>query len=380
MMNTEPVLNNFLGEITMNISLGAKIKELRTELKRTQTELAEALSISPQAVSRWEVGVSYPDLDLLPSIANYFGVTIDSLFGYDGERSEKINALCERLRKMNRENNGEDVSMDECIRLAREGLIEFPGNKRIMLCLADILYNAGYVRHGEFHLTDENGYEVFDVERHKKYSEWQEAISLYEKLLDVLEDGDDKYGAVKSLATLYAVSGENEKAAKLAKRAPEITGCREFLRICGYTGIKRAEAYEESVTEFAYRLVQLMIHCEISRSTNDPIATAKSVASAIAVGDAVISTGYRGDKKLRCFLAENEMFLADRLWQANDDDGAFAALDRAYERAESCDADLLHQLPELYPWFCVKETRKENIKNDPRWNDWVIRTEKPDIP
>ena len=61
------------------MSIGDKIKELRIEKGITQEELAIKLNISTQAVSKWENG-GYPDLDLVPEIANYFNVTTDFLF------------------------------------------------------------------------------------------------------------------------------------------------------------------------------------------------------------------------------------------------------------------------------------------------------------
>lgn len=58
---------------------------------RTQEALAGALGVSSQAVSRWEASGGYPDMEMLPSIANYFNITIDELFGYEGERNHRIN-------------------------------------------------------------------------------------------------------------------------------------------------------------------------------------------------------------------------------------------------------------------------------------------------
>lgn len=62
--------------------IGTNIKLLRKTKGITQEELANALHISYQAVSKWENGSSQPDIALLPPIANYFGVTIDELFGF----------------------------------------------------------------------------------------------------------------------------------------------------------------------------------------------------------------------------------------------------------------------------------------------------------
>ena len=71
------------------IKVGEKIKELRLREGRTQEALANELGVTAQAVSRWEKGICYPDMEVIPSIANYFGVSIDELFGYDNERSVK---------------------------------------------------------------------------------------------------------------------------------------------------------------------------------------------------------------------------------------------------------------------------------------------------
>ena len=65
------------------MTFGQTIKSLRREANMTQENLAELLSISPQAVSRWETDVAMPDISLLPPLANLFGVTTDHLLGMD---------------------------------------------------------------------------------------------------------------------------------------------------------------------------------------------------------------------------------------------------------------------------------------------------------
>ena len=79
----------------MQLELGNNIRQLRRRDKRTQEALAEALGVTAQAVSRWESGGSCPDMNLIPSIANYFGVSIDELFGYTNQREQKIDELAE---------------------------------------------------------------------------------------------------------------------------------------------------------------------------------------------------------------------------------------------------------------------------------------------
>ncbi|HHV03411.1 MAG TPA: helix-turn-helix transcriptional regulator [Bacteroidales bacterium] len=60
--------------------LGSNIAKFRKERGMTQDNLAELLSVSPQAVSKWENDVSYPDIEMLPKLANIFGVSLDTLF------------------------------------------------------------------------------------------------------------------------------------------------------------------------------------------------------------------------------------------------------------------------------------------------------------
>ena len=62
--------------------IGDKVRLLRRNKGITQTQLAEALAVSPQSVSKWENHLSAPDISMLPLIARYFGVTMDELFSY----------------------------------------------------------------------------------------------------------------------------------------------------------------------------------------------------------------------------------------------------------------------------------------------------------
>ena len=62
--------------------IGDKIRFLRKSKNLTQAQLAEALSISSQSVSKWENHISTPDITILPVIARFFGITMDELFGY----------------------------------------------------------------------------------------------------------------------------------------------------------------------------------------------------------------------------------------------------------------------------------------------------------
>lgn len=69
------------------MTIGKNIKRLRQNKGLTQEQLGDVLGITGQAVSKWENGSALPDLPVLPTLAEYFGITIDELMGY------KLNAL-----------------------------------------------------------------------------------------------------------------------------------------------------------------------------------------------------------------------------------------------------------------------------------------------
>lgn len=76
----------------MLLSFSQRLKELRKTKNLSQECLAEKLGITSQAISKWECGQSYPDIELLPIIADIFDVTIDSLFRSNGS-TETISIL-----------------------------------------------------------------------------------------------------------------------------------------------------------------------------------------------------------------------------------------------------------------------------------------------
>ena len=84
------------------MEIGAQIKALRTRRGVTQETLAEKLNVSPQAVSKWERGTATPDIQLLPAISAYFGVSIDELFALsDDTRLERIRNMLWDERVLN---------------------------------------------------------------------------------------------------------------------------------------------------------------------------------------------------------------------------------------------------------------------------------------
>ena len=65
--------------ITSSETLGRRIARLRLARTATQERLAKELNVSPQAVSKWENDINYPDISLLPDLARFLGVSVDEL-------------------------------------------------------------------------------------------------------------------------------------------------------------------------------------------------------------------------------------------------------------------------------------------------------------
>lgn len=77
----------------MILSFSQRFKELRKAKNLSQETVAERLGITSQAVSKWECSLSYPDIELLPAIADMLGVSIDSLFRDDLTADKEGKAL-----------------------------------------------------------------------------------------------------------------------------------------------------------------------------------------------------------------------------------------------------------------------------------------------
>jgi len=179
----------------MDLNIGKNIRHLRTGAGLSQEELAQALHISPQSVSKWERGEGYPDITALPGLARYFGVTLDELIGMDELDDWGFFSHVNNLEKAG--------SYEEAIRLLRDGGKRFPNNHSMRLGLAEALILSG---------GDAKG-----------------AIALLEQVL--IGDTNEKRRscARAMLCLLYARDGQHEKALALARTLPHIWESREVL-------------------------------------------------------------------------------------------------------------------------------------------------------
>ncbi len=225
----------------MQLNLGMKIRQLRHRDGRTQEMLADALGITSQAVSRWESGGSYPDMEMIPSIANYFGITIDELFGYENNREQKIQAILEKADREIRAIGGflgkGNGDLSECVELLRNATEEFPEEPRILLKLGDALYFLGWQKMGIISRSNEaSDYFAEDTDYNSQNIYWKEALQIFEKLLNMNLTNRQQGNTVFTLIRLYQHFGKYEKARSLADNQTSLFLSREVLLTQATTG------------------------------------------------------------------------------------------------------------------------------------------------
>lgn len=192
-----------------NANIGSVIKTLRREKNLTQEALAELLSVTPQAVSKWEIGSGMPDVSQIVPIARVLGVTTDVLFGLDPLKSEE--EIAERHEK-----NFVPYEIDNSIESKRrnyyhalETVRDFPTNYNLMSgCIADAeVYLCEGIEEGV--VTDEEKREVI-AECERQYS----CIMNYCKNIETV------LYANLFMIYLYSGIGEFEKAMKFTDVFP----------------------------------------------------------------------------------------------------------------------------------------------------------------
>lgn len=87
----------------MKLNISSYIRQRRKELNLTQDELAEKLGVTKASVSKWELAQSYPDITLLPKIAELFNCTVDELLGCSNPKTEYLEKEKRILREFTAE-------------------------------------------------------------------------------------------------------------------------------------------------------------------------------------------------------------------------------------------------------------------------------------
>lgn len=204
----------------MTIKIGAIIKKLRTENNVTQDALATAIGVTPQAISRWEAEGGYPDIELLPNIADFFSVSTDELLGY--KKSERERSLTEIKKQMSRlEETG---SIKERIEFARLALSKYPSDCEIKENLSSCLYCL-YAETKEKPLLTE-----------------AESLALY--VVENCKGENIRYDAINTLISIYSAIKNTAKALEMVNLLAPMKYCREFAKSCGI-GDGKNEIYKQ---------------------------------------------------------------------------------------------------------------------------------------
>ena len=239
----------------MNVKMGEKIKELRRRDGRKQEDLANALGVSPQAISRWEANGGYPDMELIPAIANYFNISIDELFGYSKDREEKLKIILSKAEKAISENG----DMTECVEMLRAAAEEFPSEPKVYMNLGFALDILGWQKHGARSYTkDGSDYAFEDTEYNSQNVYWQEALSAYEKALTFDITAEDRDAMTQRLVLYYAKMGYTDRAKTLASKQNSIISCRETLMPKATEAEERDKYQGEAIISFLTELKNVL--------------------------------------------------------------------------------------------------------------------------
>ena len=301
------------------MSFGQVIKKLRRNADMTQEQLAELLSISPQAVSRWETDAAMPDISLLRPIANIFGVTSDVLLEIDISRvKEAVEDYKQQIATLYRAH--EYAKMLEVARLACR---EIPANHELIGQLAFALTSGDNAANAE-HLD--------------------EAILLYKLILEKSVDNMLRHRASAALCRLYAQKkGDREQALLYANQLPKGVHQTSSALIMQYGLLDDAsknETYRLWIEQYARALTDtmyLLADPNYQNSQND-----LSAAQRIEILEkllTVLQVVY-GDKLLsvnREFYEIHRVIAGLYLLDA-DCENALAHLDKAAEHAVAFDA------------------------------------------
>lgn len=195
----------------MKLNIGATIKNMRREKDITQEELADILGVSCQSVSRWETGACYPDMELLPVLSDFFGVTVDKLLGInEAVEQKKVEEYLNRFQEAI--NQGK---VYDCIAIAREGVAEYPNNFALLNKLMYALSLSG----------DDTGNIPEWKENMEKYD--GEITALGERIRKYCPDQNIRLEATARLALNHCDMGRREIGRAIFESLPSSEFCKE---------------------------------------------------------------------------------------------------------------------------------------------------------
>ncbi|MBQ8746495.1 MAG: helix-turn-helix transcriptional regulator [Clostridia bacterium] len=193
----------------MIIKIGAIIKKLRLENSITQETLATALGVTPQAISRWESESGYPDIELLPALADFFSVSTDELLGYKlSEREEELSNIKKEMARLS-----EVGTAEKQVSFSRNAHARFPNDAEIKADLATSLYILWEETKDDALLT--------------------EAETLCRSVIGDCSDESIRYDVITTLIAIYSKTNRAEKAREAANLLTPMKYRRELALSSG---------------------------------------------------------------------------------------------------------------------------------------------------
>ncbi len=186
--------------LTMN-NLGKRIKDLRKKNDLTQEKLADFLGVTYKAVSKWECGVTVPDLSLIVPLAKLFRVSTDELLGNNFDDSEKRRLEIEDLYKK----TWQTGDLNDRHRISKMAVAEFPGDMKYLDWLAWVTAMLS------FSYEDDATY----------IAEQEKAIKMFECVIDNTADERIKASSIQGIVQYLSFRGRNDEALEYAKQYPE---------------------------------------------------------------------------------------------------------------------------------------------------------------
>ncbi|MDR0905873.1 MAG: helix-turn-helix domain-containing protein [Oscillospiraceae bacterium] len=321
----------------MTIYLSETLRAMRRERDLTQEELADILCVSPQAVSRWETGATYPDIALLPALAEFYEITVDELLG--SGKAKRQAKLAEYASRFDDALNKGDVY--GAIDLSRAAVKDFPNDYKMLNNLMYVLFLSG----------DETG----------NIADWRENIEKYKAEIDALGErilrhctDDLLRNEVKlRLAFHYIETGRKPQALELLKTVPsDKDATREYIEYYALEGEERLALIRRILLSGLGKM-QWGIHAYVKRNENASSEDkAKWLNLILQVYELIFDRGDYGFY-LADFAIDNIHFAEYRL-EAGDENAAFGALEVAagfavqYARlSESCvfESELVRGIP-----------------------------------
>ncbi|MBQ7976935.1 MAG: helix-turn-helix domain-containing protein [Clostridia bacterium] len=215
----------------MNLLIGENIKHIRRERNLTQEEVAGHLGISFQSISKWERGDGYPDITMLPALANYFGISVDELLGMSEiEKSDKYN----EINRIWSDNNKKGLH-SENVKLLRDALKTFPNDALLLVQLSTSL-------------------EKIDGTEEEKDKYLRESIAVQEQILKYGEDSEVRSATLYNICFAYWKIGEYDKALEQAKKLPNLYKARENALVYFLKGEEKRRIAREALTPLAWAL------------------------------------------------------------------------------------------------------------------------------